>query len=99
MSNINRDSARREVINTMTEALPILRATLGISQADLSEYIGVSRQTYCAIEQRKRDMSWSNFLTLFSFFFANEKTKSLMNSRKEFLRKVLDLLQFPAINW
>ena len=94
MSN-KRETEKKEVIQIMTEALPILRAAIGISQADISEYIGVSRQTYCAMEQSKREMSWSNFLSLFSFFYANEKTKILMSSRKEFLRKVHALLQFP----
>ena len=94
MSN-KRETEKKEVIQIMTEALPILRAAIGISQADISEYIGVSRQTYCAMEQNKREMSWSNFLSLFSFFYANEKTKILMSCRKDFLRKVHALLQFP----
>lgn len=98
MSNKNRESTKKEVIEIMTETLPILRAAIGISQADISEYIGVSRQTYCAMEQSKREMSWSNFLSLFLFFYANEKTKALMNSRKEFLRKVHELLQFPMVD-
>ena len=98
MSNKNRESTKKEVIEIMTETLPILRAAIGISQADISEYIGVSRQTYCAMEQGKREMSWSNFLSLFLFFYANEKTKVLMNSRKEFLRKVHELLQYPMVD-
>lgn len=98
MSNKNRETAKKEVTAVLSETLPLLRAAMGISQADISEYIGVSRQTYCAMEQNKREMSWSNFLSLFLFFYANEKTKVLMSSRKEFLRKVHDLLQFPAEN-
>ena len=40
------NSKRMELINTMVTELPVLRARIGASQADISEKIGISRQTY-----------------------------------------------------
>lgn len=51
------NSKRIELINTMIIELPVLRARIGASQADISERIGVSRQTYNAIENGKKKMS------------------------------------------
>ena len=52
---------REDLIDSLTKFLSILRAAIGISQGELAEYVGISRQTYCAIEQGKRQMSWSTF--------------------------------------
>ena len=51
------NSKKIELINTMIIELPVLRARIGASQADISERIGVSRQTYNAIENGKKKMS------------------------------------------
>ena len=74
--------------------LPILRAAISISQGELAEYIGVSRQTYCALEQGKRDISWNTFLSLFLFFTTNEQTKSLLDTRKRFIERVYSVLRY-----
>ena len=58
-------SEKEELILALTEILPILRAAIGISQGELADYIGVSRQTYSALEIGKRQMSWNTFLSLF----------------------------------
>ena len=65
MENIVNKSEKEELIQTLTGALPVLRAAIGISQGEIAEYIGVSRQTYCAFEIGKRQMSFcSSFLML-----------------------------------
>ena len=69
---------REELINVLTDELPVLRAKIGISQSELSNIIGVSRQTYSAIETKKRDMSWNVFLSLILFFEHNEKTREML---------------------
>lgn len=69
----------------MTGSLSILRAAIGISQGELADYIGVSRQTYCALEQGKRAMSWGMFLSLFLFFISNEDTYNLLKVKKGLL--------------
>ena len=62
----------KNILNDFTTALPILRASLGISQAEVADKIGISRPTYCALEQKKRDLSWNTFLSLFILFYAND---------------------------
>ena len=69
---------REELIKILTEELPVLRAKIGISQNELSNIIGVSRQTYSAIETKRRDMSWNVFLSLIFFFDHNEKTREML---------------------
>lgn len=46
-----------KLIEILTDELPVLRAKIGISQGDISNIIGISRQTYNAIETKKRKMS------------------------------------------
>ena len=74
------NSKRIELINTMIIELPVLRARIGASQADISERIGVSRQTYNAIENSKKKMSWTVFLALFAVFSSDERTLKMLDS-------------------
>ena len=74
------NSKRIELINTMIIELPVLRARIGASQADISERIGVSRQTYNAIENGKKKMSWTVFLALFAVFSSDERTLKMLDS-------------------
>ena len=53
------NSKRMELINTMVTELPVLRARIGASQVDISEKIGISRQTYNAIENGKKKLNWN----------------------------------------
>lgn len=85
---------KSELIEELKSVLPILRAAISISQGELAEYIGVSRQTYCALEQGKRDISWNTFLSLFLFFTTNEKTKALLNTREGFIASVHSMLKY-----
>lgn len=41
-------------IELLVEELPTLRAKIGLSQSEVGEIIGVSRQTYSAIETKKK---------------------------------------------
>lgn len=75
---------RNELIDILTDELPVLRAKLGISQDDISRIIGISRQTYSAIETKKRRMSWNTFLSLILFYGYNEKTTNLVESTGAF---------------
>lgn len=68
-----------ELIKRLTNELPVLRAKIGVSQDELSNIIGISRQTYSAIETGKRQMSWNTFLSLVLVFGCNEKTSSMID--------------------
>lgn len=68
------------LINKLTDNLPVLRAKLRVSQKEVSTIIGISRQTYSAIETRKRKMSWNTFLSLMFYFIVNEETAKMMDT-------------------
>lgn len=96
MENIVNKSEKEELIQTLTGALPVLRAAIGISQGEIAEYIGVSRQTYFAFEIGKRQMSWNTFLSLFLFFISNAETNNLLKTKKGFITQVYKVLQYKS---
>ena len=65
---------RKRLIARLTYDLPVLRARLGISQEELAELIGISRQTYNTIETGKKEMPWTTFLALIAVFQNNSET-------------------------
>lgn len=83
---------KQHILNNFVTVLPILRASLGISQAEVAEKIGISRQTYCTLEQKKRDISWNTFLSLFFFFYVNDASRKIVISQKELLNALKEIL-------
>ena len=61
------DDEKDGFIATLTPNLTVLRSKAEISQEELSNLIGVSRQTYNAIERKVRRMAWSTDLSLVLF--------------------------------
>lgn len=53
----DRGIIKDELIITLTTELPVLRSRLGISQEKMASSIGVTRQTYSAIETKTKKMS------------------------------------------
>lgn len=76
----NKTLNKERLLEIMTDNLPALRAKIGLSQDEVSNIIGISRQTYCAIETHKRKMSWNTFMSLLFLFWYNEKTKVLVSA-------------------
>lgn len=73
------DIDRKKYATAMARNLPVLRAKLGLNQAELADLIGVTRQTISAMENGTRDISWSNFLSLLFLFTQNTETKELLS--------------------
>ena len=69
---------KENCIEIMVENLVALRAKAGITQEELANLIGISRQTYYAIETNKRQMSWSTYLALLMFFDTNINTHVML---------------------
>lgn len=65
-------------IENMTKNLCMLRTLLHLSQAELADLIGVSRQTIVYIENRTRKLSYGCFLSLMFVFTQNKETNSLL---------------------
>lgn len=80
------------LIDTLTEELPALRAKIAITQEELCGIVGISRQTYSAIETKKRKMSWNVFLSLIMFFTNNEKTAPVIESIGAFPEELREML-------
>lgn len=65
-------------IELLYENLVPLRAKAGITQAEIANFVGVSRQTYYAIETGQRTMSWNTYLSLLFFFDTNNFTRGML---------------------
>ena len=72
------ENEQDRLIEILTDELPVLRARLRISQAELSRRIGISRQTYSLIETKKQKMTWVTFMAFIAFFENNTKTKKAL---------------------
>lgn len=59
---------KQDMLEKFIAELPTLRAKVGISQEDIANTIGISRQTYGAYENGDRLMPWSIYLTLLFYF-------------------------------
>ena len=71
-------SQKNEYIEKLTTKLAALRAHADISQEDLANILGTSRQTYCSIESKKRAMPWNTYLSLIFFYDAVEETSQMI---------------------
>ena len=98
MSNIKvtmlSTSEKKKYIQMLTEDLPVYRARIGISQEELCLILGISRQTYSAVEPGRREMSWHTFLTLLLYFSYNTKTKSMLEDSGIISGKLEELLNY-----
>ena len=79
MRTDNKDDIRNAIIQLLRNELPVLRAKARISQEAVAAGIGISRQTYSAIETGKREMSWTTFLALVAYFQNNDSTRHMIN--------------------
>lgn len=79
-----------EFIEKLTSKLAALRAQADISQEDLSNIIGISRQTYYAIESRKKVMSWNTYLSLIFFYDSVEETSRMIRELGAFPTQLVE---------
>lgn len=63
-----------QLIARLTKELPALRGAANATQDEIANAIGVSRQTYNAIEIQKRGMTWNTYMSLILFFDYNPNT-------------------------
>lgn len=76
--NISKEE-KNIMISRLVDELPVLRTKMGVSQDELANMIGISRQTYSSLETRKRKMTWSIFLSLLLIFDYNEQTHDVIH--------------------
>ena len=97
------DAEKNEFIATLTPNLPALRTQAEISQEELANLLGISRQTYSAIERKLRKMSWSTYLSLILFFDYNQKTHPMLRALnifpKELILRLNDGVDYSAFDF
>jgi len=69
---------KHKLCQIMSSNLPTLRAKAALSQDELAERLGFSRQTISALEGKKRDMQWSTFSAITLFFSKDDEVRQLM---------------------
>ena len=89
----DKDKIKNELIMTLTAELPVLRARLGISQEVMATAIGVSRQTYSAIETKSKKMSWTTFMALIAVLDLNEATSVMLDQIPDFIQTIRHLTE------
>ena len=71
---------RQEIIKKLTYELPVLRARIGASQSEIANRLGISRQTYCSIENGKKEMNWLMCIALFAVLHSNIETREMLKN-------------------
>lgn len=95
--NFQMTDEQKEMVKTVTLALPYLRKELGISQTDLAHKIGISRQMISLIERQIKPMTWTQFLAIVFFFKSNydyEKGKKAVAKKYPNIVQQLLLLEY-----
>ena len=88
----NEEDCRSHLMETLTYELPVLRARLGISQQELAEKVGTSRQTYNNIETGKKKINWLTFNALIAAFESNDETNAMLEKIDGFKNELLIVL-------
>lgn len=80
MDKLVNDARRTLCIMQLTEQLPVFRARLRLSQEELSELLGITRQSYNALETKTRPMKWRTCMAMIAFFMEQPKTRKMLLS-------------------
>ena len=68
ISEINKE----ELLSNFVTKLPAIRKKLGLSQSELGEKVGLSRQSISSIERGTVTLSWNIFLAIALVVFVND---------------------------
>lgn len=72
------DMDKERYQRALAENLPLLRSRLSLSQKEVADMVGTSRQTISLIERGAREMMWDTCMSLTLLFVSNPETRSLM---------------------
>ncbi|MCI6495823.1 MAG: hypothetical protein MSA01_01995 [Anaeromassilibacillus sp.] len=64
--------------------MPALRGITKATQDEIANAIGISRQTYNAIEMQKKTMSWNTYISLILFFDYNPNSHIMIRQLEAF---------------
>lgn len=74
------ETEKEKLISALTPELMMLRTKAEISQGELANLIGVSRQTYGAIARGARKMTWGTYLSLILFYDYKHMTHTFIRN-------------------
>lgn len=74
------DARKKVLTEKLGDELVALRAKAGLSQEELSNLLGISRQSYGAFELKKKDMTWRTCFSLILYFEYNTKTQDMLHA-------------------
>ena len=90
MTDKDAQSYKEEYIDRMVKNLPVLRASIRITQKELAQKIGITRQSMMNIENRRRPLQWSTYLALVLVFQQAEESRKLLESLRLFDGKIIN---------
>ncbi len=64
MNGIGLMESKQEILEEFVEKMPHIRKKLGISQTELGEKVGLSRQSISSIERKSVPLTWDTFLAI-----------------------------------
>jgi DNA-binding XRE family transcriptional regulator len=79
---------QEKYVELMVKHLPVLRTAINMTQAQLAEKVGVSRQTIVAIETRKRPLPLTLYLALVFVFQCFNDSQELLERLELFDRNI-----------
>ena len=83
------EEEKDKFIDALTPELALLRVKAEISQEEIANLIGISRQTYGSIERKARKMSWNTYLSLILFYDYNKKTHKMIRNISAFPHELI----------
>lgn len=90
MADEKENGARKQMIEVLSQALPYLRKEMGVSQVELADKVGVSRQMISLIERQLQPMTWTLFLAIVFFFKCNNDFEK---GKKKFAKKYPNVVE------
>ena len=91
MYNKLSDECKNTAVKNMSDNLVALRTLLHLTQAQLAEIMGVTRQTLVSYETGKRIMTWNTFLSLMFIFSQKRETRELLSILNIYTDEMKDL--------
>ena len=78
--------------------LPRLRSIIGLTQSDLANICGISKERISRIENGAFVMRWAHFVNLSMIFSMNPTSKDYMFAQKIFTPRLLQALQMKDVS-
>ena len=88
------EKRKSELISTLVENLPVFRAKLGATQDTFAQRVGLKKTTLNHIENYKKELTWSNFITIILLLMQNEDTKPLVEVMGLYPEELKNFLMF-----